>query len=125
MSDSRLKNDNDERHQYRKQVLFISKRFEIHFVKFEKLIYERVLVVNKTNDDCKIYRETFEQNLTSMNEINLRNCHAKNDVLYRNDRLWMSVDVLLLHQGNRKWLCSRKLIVFELEADFFEIWFLK
>ena len=31
----------------------------------------------------------------------------------------------LQHQGNRKWLCSRKLTVFELEADFFEIWFLK
>ena len=96
MSNSRLKNDNDERHQYRKQMLFISKRLEIHFVKFEKFIYERVFVVNKVDDDCKTYRDALEQNLTSMNEINLRDCHAKNDVLYRDDRFWMSVDVFLL-----------------------------
>ena len=96
MSNSRLKDDNDERHQYRKQMLLTSKRLEIHFVRFDEFIYERVLVVNKTNDDCKTYRETLEQNLTSMNEINLRDCHAKNDVLYRDDRLWVSVDVLLL-----------------------------
>ena len=96
MSDFKFKNDNDERHQYRKQMLFISKRFEIHVVKFDELIYERVLVVNKKDDDCKIYRETFEQDFTSINEINLQNCHEKNDVLYRNDRLWVFVDVILL-----------------------------
>ena len=96
MSDSRLKNDNDERHQYRKQMLLISKRLEIHFVKFEKFIYERVLVVNKVDDDCKTYRDALEQDLISVNEINLRDCHAKNDALYRDDRLWMSVDVFLL-----------------------------
>ena len=47
MFDFRLKNDKNERHQYRKQVLLISKRFEIHVVKFDKFIYERILVVNK------------------------------------------------------------------------------
>ena len=77
-------------------MLFISKRFEIHFVKFEKFIYERILVVNKIDDDCKTYRDAFEQDLASMNKINLRDCHAKNDALYRDDKLSMSVDVLLL-----------------------------
>ena len=59
MSNSKFKNDNDERHQYKKQMLFISKRFEIHVVEFDESIYERIFVVNKTNDDCKTYRETF------------------------------------------------------------------
>ena len=54
------------------------------------------IVVNKTNDDCKIYRETFDQDFTFVNKINLRDCHEKNDALYYNDRLWMLVDVLLL-----------------------------
>ena len=102
MSDFRFKNDNDERHQYREQMLLTSKRLEIHVVKFDEFIYERILVVNKKNDDCKTYRETLEQNLTSMNEINLQNCHEKNDVLYRNDRLWMLVDVILLVDLLRK-----------------------
>ena len=102
MSDSKLKNDKNERHQYREQMLFTSKRFEIHVVKFDKFIYERVLVVNKKNDDCKAYRETFEQDFTSMNEIDLQNCHEKNDVLYRDDRLWVLVDVILLVNFFRK-----------------------
>ena len=96
MFDFRFKNDNNERHQYREQMLFISKRLEIHVVKFDEFIYERVFVVNKKDDDCKTYRETFEQDFTSVDEINLQNCHEKNDVLYRDDRLWMFVDVILL-----------------------------
>ena len=96
MSNSRSKDDNDERNQYKEQMLLISKRLEIHVVEFDESIYERVLVVNKTDDDCKIYREAFDQNLTFVNEINLRDCHEKNDVLYYNDRLWVLVDALLL-----------------------------
>ena len=96
MSNSRLKNDTDERHQYREQMLLTSKRLEIHVVKFDESIYERVLVVNKTDDDCKTYREALEQDLTSVNEVNLQDCRETNDVLYRDDRLWVFVDVSLL-----------------------------
>ena len=96
MSNSRLKNDNDERHQYRKQMLLISKRLEIHVVKFDESIYERILVVNKVDDDCKTYREALEQDLTSIDEVNLQDCQKNNDVLYRDDRLWVLVDTLLL-----------------------------
>ena len=95
MSDFRSKNDNNERHQYRQQVLFFFDRFEI-FIVSNELIYKRILTINKTNDQCKIYRETLEQNLISMKKINLQDCHEKNDVLYRDDRLWVSVDALLL-----------------------------
>ena len=95
MSDSRSKNDNDERHQYRQQELLFFDRFEILIVS-NKLIYKRILTINKANDQCKIYRETLEQNLISMKKINLQDCHEKNDVLYRDDRLWVSVDALLL-----------------------------
>ena len=102
MSNSRLKNDNDERNQYKKQMLFISKRLEIHVVESDESIYERVFVVNKTNDDCKIYRETLDQNLIFVNEVNLRDCHEKNDALYHNDRLWVFVDALLLVDFFRK-----------------------
>ena len=77
MSNSKFKNDNDKRHQYKKQILFISKRFEIHVVKFDKFIYERIFVVNKTNDNCKTYRETFNQNFIFVNKINLRDCQKK------------------------------------------------
>ena len=60
MFDFEFKNDNDEQHQYRKQILFVLKRFEIHVIKFDEFVYERVFVVNKKNDDCKTYREIFE-----------------------------------------------------------------
>ena len=96
MLNSRFKNDIDERYQYRKQILLISKRLEIHAINFDESIYERVLVVNKVDDDCTTYCEVIEQNLISMNEIDLRDCIEKNDALYRNDRLWVFVDAFLL-----------------------------
>ena len=77
MLNLKFKNDNDERYQYKKQMLFISNRFEIHVVKFDKFIHERIFVVNKTNDNCKTYRETFNQNLIFVNKINLRDCQKK------------------------------------------------
>ena len=102
MSNSRFKDENDERHQYKKQILFISKRFEIHVVEFDKFIYERILVVNKTNDDCKMYRETFDQNLIFVDEINLRDCQERNDALYYDDELQVFVDAFLLVDFLRK-----------------------
>ena len=87
MFDSRSKNDIDKRHQYRKQILFISKRFEIYAMKSNEFIYERIFVVNEIDDDCTIYRKIIEQNFISINEIDLRNCIEKNDVLYRKNRL--------------------------------------
>ena len=96
MSKSRFKNNIDERYQYREQILFISKRLEIHAMKFDESIYERVFVVNKVDDDCTTYREIIEQNFTSVNEIDLRDCVEKNDALYRDDRLWVFVDAFLL-----------------------------
>ena len=95
MSDSRSKDENDERFQHRKQVLFTSDRFEIHAVKSNESIYERVLAINKIDDQCQMYREAFEQELISMKEIDLKHCNEKNDALYYNDRLWMFVDVFL------------------------------
>ena len=59
MSDSRSKNDNDERHQYRQQILLSFDRFEILIVSNE-FIYKRILTINKTNDQCRIYREALE-----------------------------------------------------------------
>ena len=102
MSNSRSKDENDERFQHREQVLFTFDRFEIHVVKFDEFIYERILVVNKIDDDCKTYREVFEQDFISVNEVNLQDCQKKNDVLYRDDRLWMFVDVFLLVDFLRK-----------------------
>ena len=50
MFDSRSKNDNDERHQYRKQILFTFERFEIHVAKSNEFIHQRVFAINNAND---------------------------------------------------------------------------
>ena len=96
MSNFRFKNENNERYQYRKQILFTFNRFEIHVVKFDEFIYERVLAINKTNDQCQIYRETFNQNFISIENVNLKQYFEKNDVLYYDIKLWMFVDMSLL-----------------------------
>ena len=52
MSNFRLKNENDERFQHRKQILFIFDKFEIYAIKFNESIYERIFAINKINDQC-------------------------------------------------------------------------
>ena len=96
MPSSRPKDDSDERHQYREQVLLISERLEIHVVESDESIYERVLAANKADDDCRTYREAFSQGLTLVNGVNLRDCQEKNDALYYKNRLWVLVDAPLL-----------------------------
>ena len=56
-------------------------------MKSNESIYERVLAINKIDDQCQMYRETLEQKFISMKEINLKHCNEKNDALYYNDRL--------------------------------------
>ena len=77
-------------------MLFIFDRFEIHAMKFDESIYERVLAINKIDDQCQIYREVFEQKFISMKKVNLKHCNEKNDALYYDNRLWMFVDMFLL-----------------------------
>ena len=96
MSNFRFKNENDERHQYRKQMLLTFDKFEIHVVKSNEFIYERIFVVNKIDDQCQMYRETFNQNLISIKNVNLKQCHEKNEILYYDDKLWIFVDMFLL-----------------------------
>ena len=50
MSNFRSKNENDERFQHRKQMLFIFDKFEIYVIKFDELIYERIFAINKIGD---------------------------------------------------------------------------
>ena len=50
MSNFCFKNENNKRYQYRKQILFTFDKFEIHVVKFDEFIYERIFAINKTND---------------------------------------------------------------------------
>ena len=96
MSKFRSKDENDERFQHRKQMLFIFDRLEIHAMKFDESIYERIFAINKIDDQCQVYRDVFEQKFTSIKRVNLKHCNEKNDVLYYNNRLWMSVDMSLL-----------------------------
>ena len=96
MPGSRPKDDTDERHQYREQVLLTPERLEIHAVESDEPIYERVLAANKADDDCKAYREALGQGLTSVDGVNLQDCRETDGVLYRGDRLWVPADAPLL-----------------------------
>ena len=96
MSNFRFKNENDERYQYREQMFLTFDRLEIHAVKFDEFIYERILIANKIDDQCQMYREAFDQNLISMKSVNLKQCHEKDEILYYDDKLWISIDMFLL-----------------------------
>ena len=96
MPGSRPKDDSDERHQYREQVLLTPERLEIHAVESDEPIYERVLAANKADDDCRTYREALSQGLTLVDGVNLRDCQERDGALYYKNRLWVPADAPLL-----------------------------
>ena len=73
-------------------------RLKIQTTKLEKKssIYDRVLKTNKIDETCFKYRRAITRGRTIFHEIKLNECHEKEEVLYRDKKLWISDDVNLL-----------------------------
>jgi hypothetical protein len=89
MSEYRF-DENDERQRYREQILLSF--FKIQFnalslcsVNAKNDLYERVLKINKKNENCNAYREILKTKKIAHDDVNLIDCEMRNETLFKND----------------------------------------
>ena len=57
-------------------------------------IQNQIIVENQTNQQCIDIRTVIEQNRRTCQDISLDNCRVLNEVLWKNDRLWVSQSMI-------------------------------
>ena len=82
--------ENDERQRYRKQILFSFFKIQLNalslcFINAKNDLYERVLKVNKKNENCNAYRETLKAKKIAYDDISLIDCEMRNEALFKNN----------------------------------------
>ncbi len=58
----------------------------------DELIYQLILEVNRINENCILLREVILKDEAQYEDTKLRNCRVQNEILYRNDFLWVFFD---------------------------------
>ena len=84
-----FKNEIDVRNKYQYQIILIFDRLKIQTteLKEEFSIYNQILKTNKIDEICFKYRKVIIRNRTAFREIKLNECHEKEKVLYRDEKL--------------------------------------
>ncbi len=54
-----------------------------------------IIVENRTNQQCINIRTVIEQNRRTCQDMSLDNCRVLNEVLWKNDRLWVSQSMII------------------------------
>ena len=82
--------ENDERERYRKQILLSSFRLQLCFIDALNDLYERVMQINRKNENCINHRQVLidEQNINE--RISLQEYFDRNEVFFKNENLWVS-----------------------------------
>jgi len=58
-------------------------------------IQNQIIVENRTNQQCINIRTIIKQNRRTYQDMNLDNCKVLNEVLWKNDRLWVSQSMII------------------------------
>ena len=79
--------ENNERKRYRKQILLSSSRLQLCFIDAQNDLYERIMQINRKNENCINYRQALidEQNINE--KISLQECFDRDEVLFKNENL--------------------------------------
>ena len=98
MFDFILVDFNDERRRYQHQIILTSNRLKIRSMKFDSKtsLYDRMLKVNKNDENCFRYRQTIKKNRKTLHDVKLKICTIKNEILWHDDQLWVFDNVTLL-----------------------------
>ena len=82
--------ENDERERYREQILLSSSRLQLCFIDVLNDLYERVMQINRKNENCINHRQALVDEQIINEEVNLQKCFDRDEVLFKNDNLWVS-----------------------------------
>ncbi len=61
----------------------------------DQSIYRQVLDVNEINENCTLLREAIAKDEAQYENIKLKNCWTKNEILFHDSQLWISFNELL------------------------------
>ncbi len=75
------------------QTILISDRVNVLSVESKVNLYQRVQLVNQTDELCSEYRQAMNENKLKFHIIKLKNCKIIDNVLFRKDLLWVSENI--------------------------------
>ena len=94
MTESKPSSLNDERVRQQYQTILTPDRLKLDGTEYvinaiDDLIYYRVVIVNKDNEECSEIRDAIIEGKEKLNNITLVKCSVDDDILYHKDRLWV------------------------------------
>ncbi len=58
----------------------------------DELIYKQILEINEINENCTLLHEVILKDEAQYEDIKLKDCWVQNEILYRDDLLWVFFD---------------------------------
>ncbi len=92
-----LRDSEDECIRYQWIIILTSNRMKIADLEknISKSIYKQILETNEVDENCTLLREAIAKDETQYEDIKLKNCQIKNEILYHDSQLWVSFNELL------------------------------
>ncbi len=72
------------------QTILIFDRVDVLSIESKANLYQRVWMINQTDEFCSEYRQAINENKLKFHITKLKNCEIIDDVLFRKDLLWIS-----------------------------------
>ncbi len=72
------------------QTILTLDRVDVLSIESEANLYQRVRMINQTDELCSEYRQAMNENKLKFHTTKLKNCKILDDVLFRKDLLWVS-----------------------------------
>ncbi len=71
------------------QTILILNRINVLSIESKANLYQRVRMINQTDEFCSEYRQVMNENKLKFHITKLKNCEIIDDVLFRKDLLWI------------------------------------
>ncbi len=72
------------------QTILTLNRVDVLFIESKANLYQRVWMINQTDELCSEYRQAMNENKLKFHITKLKNCKIIDDVLFRKNLLWVS-----------------------------------
>ena len=79
--------ENDERELYKEQILLSLFRLQLCSIDAQNDLYERVMQINRENENCINHRQILIDEQIINEEINLQDCFDRDEILFKNENL--------------------------------------
>jgi len=72
------------------QTILTLNRIDVLFIELKANFYQRVWMINQTDELCSEYRQAMNENKLKFHITKLKNCEIIDNVLFKKDLLWVS-----------------------------------